>query len=42
MQIRQVSQEVTVKGMSLSRIRRSFTETLCCISTRGELSLEYK
>lgn len=33
MQIRQVSQEVTVKSMSLSLIRKSFTETLSCIST---------
>lgn len=35
MQIRQVSQEVTVKSVSHSLTRKSFTETISCISTRA-------
>lgn len=35
MQIRQVSQEVTVKSMSHSLTRKSFTETISCIITRA-------
>lgn len=33
MQIRQVRQEITMMSMSLSLKRKSFTETLSCIST---------